>query len=87
MTVKQLRDIINSLPPNLDNNIVVSSDEDEIKFIEMGRFRDGTGTYFFDPYSNEICTFDPIEFKNHDEYMKHVSQYPDQLFPCVVLLP
>ena len=96
MTVKELRDIVNSIPQSQDENVVVLDARDSFGFYELEEVYtgsiypvDGFGkqTYFFDPYSNEICNYDSVEFKTYDDFIKHVSQYPDQLFPCVVLLP
>jgi hypothetical protein len=95
MTVKQLRDIVNSIPPTQDKNIVILDSRESFGFYELSQV-DFAAKHplddsdyqvnFFDPYANEICTYDPSEFKNYDEYMKYVSQYK-QLVPCVVLLP
>lgn len=99
MTVKELRQIINGIPQSQDKNIVVLSSETfgycELDQVDAGNMfpidfpLDGVDkqTLFYDPHSNEICFYDPIEFKTYDDFIKYVSQYPDQLFPCVVLLP
>jgi hypothetical protein len=94
MTVKELRDIVNSIPTTQDKNIVVLSSEIfgyyELDQVDAGNMLplDGVDkqTLFYDPYANEICFYDPIEFKNYDDFINHVSQYT-QLVPCVVLLP
>jgi hypothetical protein len=93
MTVKELRDIVNSIPSDQDKNIVVLSSDlgfYELDQVDAGNILplDGANeqTLFYDPHSNEICFYDPIEFKNYDDFMNHVSQYK-QLLPCVVLLP
>ena len=91
MTVKELRQIINGIPQSQDDNIIVLSSETfgycELDQVDAGNMLTlDKQTLFFDPHANEICFYDPTEFKNYDDFIKHVSQYPDQLFPCVVLL-
>ncbi len=95
MTVNELRQILVGIPQSQDKNIVILDSRESFGFYELDQV-DFAAKHpvddsdyqvnFYDPHSNEICTYDPSEFKNYDDFMNHVSRYK-QLVPCVVLLP
>ena len=91
MNVRDFKELIKHIPPEFDNfEVVMSKDPEGNSFhvfyeLDYQQISGKSGKYY-DPHSNEICSYNADDYNTEDEFFERVNSY-DQLQPCIILWP
>lgn len=88
MTIKQLKEIINAIPPDQDDFLVVKSRDDEGNgFEELFDFSLNDNAVFpehyYSTYDGELVSYDCEEYESYEEWLEECVD--DKMKPCIVL--
>jgi hypothetical protein len=88
MTIKQLKEIINAIPPDQDDFLVVKSRDDEgngFKELFGDSLNDNSAfpEYYYSTYDGELVCYDCEEYESYEEWLEECVD--DKMKPCIVL--
>jgi hypothetical protein len=88
MTIKQLKEIINAIPPDQDDFLVIKSSDDEGNgFKELFDFSLNDNAVFpeqyYSTYNGETAWYDSEEYESYEEWLEECVD--ETMKPCIVL--
>ena len=88
MTIKQLKEIINAIPSDQDDFLVVKSRDDEgngFKELFDTSLNDNAvfPEQYYSTYDAEIAWYDSEEYESYEEWLEECID--DKMKPCIVL--
>jgi hypothetical protein len=88
MTIKQLKEIINAIPSDQDDFLVIKSRDDEGNgFKELFDFSLNDNAIFpeqyYSTYDGELVCYDSDEFESYEEFLEEFVD--ETMKPCIVL--